>query len=394
MTLIQGEDLELEKQLQILNKPSLKTIISVYGDLYDCVDFYKQPAFDHPLLKNHTFQPQMKPTYEKMRNNSSSSTSGHLFKIFKEGGCPVGTVPIRRTTKADLIRQKQHSSKFGSKEQQAPFIAVVRTNSGGPFSGAGAFVTIHKPKVDGGQYSAVRLRVENDVDAIQIGWRVDPELYGDDQVRLYTYFKAGEISCFNTKCPGFIIVNTDIPLDYVFPNYYEGEGDQDVEISLFLARDLVNGNWWLELGNDDMQIGFWPSSIFTGLQNSATYIDWGGEVSSDNVPMGLGTYALQDSSKTAICRQIRVLTPDANYTSDAVGLTEPYCNFVSDVKNNKGEAYDAFDHGHKIYDHNVFGSNFGGVPFPKKRGYSVLDIGDDGDFYGHCAYYGGPNPTY
>ena len=26
-----------------------------YGEIYDCVDFYKQLAFDHPLLKNHTF---------------------------------------------------------------------------------------------------------------------------------------------------------------------------------------------------------------------------------------------------------------------------------------------------------------------------------------------------
>ena len=30
-----------------------------YGDIYDCVDFYKQPAFDHPLLKNHNFHPQV-----------------------------------------------------------------------------------------------------------------------------------------------------------------------------------------------------------------------------------------------------------------------------------------------------------------------------------------------
>lgn len=24
-----------------------------YGEVYDCVDFYDQPAFDHPLLKDH-----------------------------------------------------------------------------------------------------------------------------------------------------------------------------------------------------------------------------------------------------------------------------------------------------------------------------------------------------
>lgn len=26
------------------------------GDIIDCVDIYKQPAFDHPALRNHTIQ--------------------------------------------------------------------------------------------------------------------------------------------------------------------------------------------------------------------------------------------------------------------------------------------------------------------------------------------------
>jgi hypothetical protein len=26
------------------------------GDIIDCVDIYKQPAFDHPALKNHTIK--------------------------------------------------------------------------------------------------------------------------------------------------------------------------------------------------------------------------------------------------------------------------------------------------------------------------------------------------
>ncbi|WJZ82238.1 hypothetical protein VitviT2T_002012 [Vitis vinifera] len=37
---------------------AVKTIKTKHGDIYDCVDFYKQPAFDHPLLKNHNFHPQ------------------------------------------------------------------------------------------------------------------------------------------------------------------------------------------------------------------------------------------------------------------------------------------------------------------------------------------------
>ncbi|KAK7813939.1 hypothetical protein CFP56_004133, partial [Quercus suber] len=48
--------LEIQRKLKRLNKPALKTIKSPDGDIIDCVDIKKQPAFDHPLLKNHTIQ--------------------------------------------------------------------------------------------------------------------------------------------------------------------------------------------------------------------------------------------------------------------------------------------------------------------------------------------------
>lgn len=32
------------------------------GNIFDCVDIYKQPAFDHPLLKNHTIQVPRTPS--------------------------------------------------------------------------------------------------------------------------------------------------------------------------------------------------------------------------------------------------------------------------------------------------------------------------------------------
>ncbi|RWR73616.1 hypothetical protein CKAN_00191200 [Cinnamomum micranthum f. kanehirae] len=49
-------DLEMRRQLKHLNKPAVKSIKSEDGDIIDCVDIFKQPAFDHPLLKNHTIQ--------------------------------------------------------------------------------------------------------------------------------------------------------------------------------------------------------------------------------------------------------------------------------------------------------------------------------------------------
>ncbi|CAN1272358.1 hypothetical protein LINPERPRIM_LOCUS14515, partial [Linum perenne] len=51
--LLVEEDKILETQLKYLNKHVVTTIETKYGESYDCVDFYQQPAFDHPLLRDH-----------------------------------------------------------------------------------------------------------------------------------------------------------------------------------------------------------------------------------------------------------------------------------------------------------------------------------------------------
>ncbi|TXG46641.1 hypothetical protein EZV62_027863 [Acer yangbiense] len=46
----------LDRKLKLLNKPAVKSIKSEDGDIIDCVDINKQPAFDHPALRNHKIQ--------------------------------------------------------------------------------------------------------------------------------------------------------------------------------------------------------------------------------------------------------------------------------------------------------------------------------------------------
>lgn len=50
----------------------------------------------------------MKPSYSMIESVSTISTSNYkLSKIrLSDEGCPVGTIPIRRITKEDLIRHK------------------------------------------------------------------------------------------------------------------------------------------------------------------------------------------------------------------------------------------------------------------------------------------------
>ncbi|KAG6511188.1 hypothetical protein ZIOFF_029243 [Zingiber officinale] len=55
--MVKGQsDQELEAYLKRLNKPAVKTMTDKDGEVIDCVDIYKQPALDHPLLKDHIVQ--------------------------------------------------------------------------------------------------------------------------------------------------------------------------------------------------------------------------------------------------------------------------------------------------------------------------------------------------
>ncbi|XAR55053.1 hypothetical protein NMG60_11030430 [Bertholletia excelsa] len=299
LVLSKEEDLELDRQLKLLNKPAITTIQTDYGDMYDCVDFYKQPAFDHPALKNHSFHFQMEPTslLSKRKGDIASSKVRRSAKIgLKGGGCPWGTVPIRRTTKEDLIRQMLIST--DDNIAYAKVETKSEPNNNG-FMGAGADVSLHNPQVTGQQYSAAVLKVAKGSDSIQAGWR------------------AGQSHCFNTQCPGFVLVRSDIPLDYVFSNLSESPGS---ETQLNFMRDSANGNWWFFVGFHYNPIGFWPQRIFTALSDVADIVGWGGETFSPSgigkPPMGTGIYPKVDTTKSAYFCRISVTLRDGS-TVDA-----------------------------------------------------------------------------
>ncbi|XP_042518603.1 uncharacterized protein LOC122092356 [Macadamia integrifolia] len=187
----QDEDLEFERQLRILNEPGIKTIKTEYGDVYNCVDIYKQPAFNHPLLKDHKIQiPE--GYWSKMKTvNSKPSRFG-----LKEG-CPLGTVPIRRITKEDLIRAKSAFKmtvgNFSRKSQAKGFeFAGYQTvkSPGRAYHGAGATFNLYNPKVQPDEFSSSMISIEsgppNELNFIQFGWTVNPQLYGDSKTRLFT----------------------------------------------------------------------------------------------------------------------------------------------------------------------------------------------------------------
>jgi len=131
--------LKVERKLKLLNKPAIKSIKSEDGDIIDCVDINKQPAFDHPALKNHTIQ--MRPTSNIAFETSSTKNESSWLMLSqtwtRSGSCPKGTVPIRRIQREDLLRADslEHFGRNGPRILSTANITNLQIQEVGPPTG-------------------------------------------------------------------------------------------------------------------------------------------------------------------------------------------------------------------------------------------------------------------
>ncbi|KAI3899125.1 hypothetical protein MKW92_019004 [Papaver armeniacum] len=256
-SLAEEEDLELERQLNILNKPSIKALHAPWGDIYDCVEFHKQPAFDHPLLKNHKI-----PV-----GDETASAKRHNALMGLGDGCPKGTVPIRRTTKEDLIRAKSLSALSasnapGDQHRGGVTLQVV----GETFYGASGTVSAWNPQVNPDQFSSAELALkggpQEKTSAIKFGWIVSPQLYGNNKTRTFAYWTGDgghDTGCYNTRCRGFVQVDRRHPPDMTFAKESPGS---PVHITVEISMERKTGNWWLILLPGPIKLGYWPKELF------------------------------------------------------------------------------------------------------------------------------------
>lgn len=276
------EDTELERHLKILNKPPVKTIHTEWGDIYDCIDIYKQPAFNHPLLKNHTIQ--MKPSKELKYSTSEAQNVDAPVE-----SCPKGTVPIRRTSKEDLIRAKYLSSPESiSNDSDEYWAGIEYSKSGETFPGASARINLWEPHVIDNQSSSavisLRSGTDNQYTEIRYGWTANRILYGNETgIRYFAYWTADNgqrTGCYNMMCPGFVQVHPRYPLDNRISKTSVYDGVQwKNEINVFL--DVEGKKWWL-LRHGNIAIGYWPAELFPLFgKTGAERIYWGGH-SRDN----------------------------------------------------------------------------------------------------------------
>lgn len=327
-----GEELRKSEtiiaHLMKINRPALKTIQSPDGDLIDCVQSHKQVAFDHPQLKG---QKPLDPP-ERPRGYSSRIINSENFQLWSSNGeaCPEGTIPIRRITENDFIRAST-IEKFGKKIQQirrdsssAGHEHAVGYVTGEQYYGAKASINVWAPKIENAdEFSLSQIWVisgsfGDDLNTIEAGWQVSPELYGDSYPRFFTYWTSDAYQatgCYNLLCSGFVQTNNKIAIGAAISPTSSFDGGQ-FDISLLIWKDPKQGNWWLEFGSGVL-VGYWPAFLFTHLRDHADMVQFGGEIvnnsptgSHTKTQMGSGQFSGEGFGKACYFRDLQVVDWD------------------------------------------------------------------------------------
>ncbi|KAL0341454.1 UNVERIFIED_CONTAM: hypothetical protein Scaly_1808000 [Sesamum calycinum] len=216
----------IRSYLRKINKPAVKTIQSPDGDIIDCVQSHLQPAFDHPQLKG---QKPLEPP-ERPKGHDSVESIVETLQSWTDAGesCPEGTIPIRRTTEKDVLRANT-IRRFGRKIRRGVRRDTMSSDhehavafvNGDQYYGAKASINVWAPGVtDQYEFSLSQLWVisgsfGNDLNTIEAGWQVSPELYGDNYPRFFTYWTTDAYQatgCYNLLCSGFVQINNKIAI--------------------------------------------------------------------------------------------------------------------------------------------------------------------------------------
>nr|BAW35438.1 C-terminal peptidase [Nepenthes alata] len=242
---IHGRDITARK-LAKPPKATIKTIRWDNGDIFDCVDIYKQPAFEHPKLKNHKLQmePNSYPFGVRVKNVSEDK----LGPWHKSGKCPGGSIPIRRQviTGLPIIRKNTTFGSPASYNNGHQYAVIHYFTQSQTIQGAQATIDIWDPSLahPQGDFSLSQIwyiaESGSNLNTAEAGWQVYPARTGDSQPRLFVYW-----------------------------------------------TDSSTGNFWLYV--EGTAIGYWPNSIYNILQAGSNRVDWGGEILDSSGSNGFHT---------------------------------------------------------------------------------------------------------
>ncbi|KAF7836944.1 uncharacterized protein G2W53_005426 [Senna tora] len=310
------------------------------GDIIDCVHISKQPAFDHPFLKDHKIQmrPDFHPEglFEDNKVSESKERSKPLTQLWHVNGkCPEDTVPIRRTKEDDVLRASS-VKRYGRKKHRTipkPRSAdpdlinqSVAYVEGDKYYGAKATINVWEPKIQQpNEFSLSQLWIlggsfGEDLNSIEAGWQLVKTMGSVLPNSLSCVWQSDAYQatgCYNLLCSGFIQVNSEIAMGASISPISAFRNAQ-YDISILIWKDPKEGHWWMQFGNDYV-LGYWPSFLFSYLADSASMIEWGGEVVNSepdgqhtSTQMGSGHFPEEGFGKASYFRNIQVVDSSNN----------------------------------------------------------------------------------
>ncbi|KAG2562298.1 hypothetical protein PVAP13_8KG255400 [Panicum virgatum] len=282
--------------------------------------------------------------------------------------CPENTIPIRRTKEEDILwasAVRSYGKKMTRSIQNLVSVNDLARNISighqhavayaqeDKYYGTNATINLWQPMIKrANDFSLAQLWITGgpyncDLNTIEAGWQVSQEIYGDNNTRLFIYWTSdgyNKKGCYNLMCPGFIQINNKIAIGgSISPVSIYGGSQYDINI--FIRKDPKDGNWWLEV--DSYVLGYWPSSIFSFLADSASNIIWGGEVythdaGQTSTQMGSGHFPEEGLGRAAYIKNIQVIDSSNNIKSpNGVHLIakQPNCYNVQSSNNSDWGTY-------------------------------------------------------
>jgi len=308
-------------------KGTIKTIEGKDGEIIDCVHLYQQPAFDHPLLKNHTIQTEPSSIPSDLKANSSPVKL--IQGWHKCGQCPEATIPILRVPKNQHLPALRHLKRSRTQLKQSldsddgdnlsdHEYAVAYFGGGGNYLGSRATISVWKPTVEGsGEMSIGQIWLvngpEQEINTLEAGWRVD----SDQKSKFFIYWTSDNYQntgCENLDCPGFVQTSKSFAIGSALDVSAYNSKQVDIGVAIYKSND----RWWLKVNNQ--AIGYWPISIYKYLKNGAARLDYGGEIYNSKIggkhtktQMGSGHFPSEGYGKAGYFRHIQYMDSTGSY---------------------------------------------------------------------------------
>lgn len=310
------------------------------GSYFDCVTEATQPTVTALGLTHLAQPPSGAVASATVRGGSTLWTTSGTNQQGAVVSCPVGTIPVRRTTLSevagfrtlrDFLSKGGTSASSGdgdSPHYRHAFVYDSVTNDG-----ASSTLNVWNPKVPtstrGDDHSLSQQWVIGGTGAntqtAEAGWTKDPDFSTSSPV-YFIYFTADDYNktgCYNLQCTGFVQENNSIALGGPVTPCCSTPGH--VNDSFTQEWYQNKGDWWLIIDGTD--IGYYPDSVYNSgqLSQHSTLVEFGGEVNASSTSvnwpqMGSGKFASAGFKKAAYQSSIAYI--GMNGVSSWANLTE------------------------------------------------------------------------